>query len=149
MSKSTDKRFEELNKLLDDLLGPVEDWPDREVDQFLADAGVDTDAASRSLYERVNEIAGTYRAQNQDVPEPITEFLRQMRPADLPARDPEVAKSAARKWVVNLRRPRPRFTAPQVAYAFRNKKEQLASKDRAILDGLEAKLKSRKRSDDL
>ena len=149
MSKSTGKRFEEVNKLLEDLLGPVEGWSDREVDQFLADAGVDAEAASRSLYDRVNDIAGTYRAKNQDVPQPIVEFLRQMRPADLPTSDPEVAKSAARKWIANLRRPKPEVAAAQVAYAFRNKKEQLASKDQAILESLEAKLKSRKRSDKL
>jgi len=70
-----------------------------------------------------------------------------MRPADLPTSDPEMAKSVARKWIADLRRPKPQFGAPQVAYAFRNKKEQLASKDQAILEGLEAKLKSRKRSD--
>ena len=147
MSKSTDKRFEAVNKMLDDLLGPVEDWSDREVDQFLAEAGVDVDASSRSLYDRVSEIAGTYRAKNQNIPQPIADFLRQMRPADLPTSDPEMAKSAARKWIADLRRPKPQFSAPQVAYAFRNKKEQLASKDQAILEGLEAKLKSRKRSD--
>lgn len=147
MSKSTDKRFEELNKLLEDLLGPVEDWSDREVDQFLADAGVDTEATSRSLYDRVSQIAGSYRAKNQDVPMPIVEFLRQMRPPDLPTSDPEVAKSAARKWIANLRRPKPQFGTEQVAYAFRNKKEQLASKDQTVLEKLEAKLRSRKRSD--
>lgn len=149
MSKSADKRFEEVNKLLEDLLGPVENWSDREVDQFLADAGVDTAAASRSLYERVSEIAGSYRAKNQDIPIPIVECLRQMRPPDLPTSDPEVAKSAARKWIANLRRPKPQFATPQVAYAFRNKKAGLASKDQAILESLEAKLKSRKSSDKL
>lgn len=147
MSKSTDKRFDEFNKLLDDLVGPVEDWPNREVDQFLADAGLDIEATSRKLYERVSEIAGTYLARNQNVPDPIAEFLRQMRPADLPTQDPEVAKIAAQKWIVNLLRPKPQFTAPQVVYAFQNKKEQLAAKDRAILEDLEAKLKSRKRGD--
>ena len=147
MSKSTDKRFEEFNKLLDDLLGPVEDWPNREVDQFLADAGVDIQATSRKLYARVNEIAGTYRARNQNVPDPIAEFLRHTRPADLPSQDPEVAKSAAHKWIADLLKPKPQFTAPQVVFAFRNKKEQLGVKDRAILDDLEAKLKGRKRGD--
>lgn len=149
MSKSNDKRFEAVNKLFEDLLGPVEDWSDHDVDQFLADAGVDIDAASRSLYERVSEIAGTYREKNQDIPQPIAEFLRQMRPADLPTSDPEIAKTAARKWIANLRRSKPQFGAPRVAYAFRNKKEQLTSKDQAILDGLEARLKSRKRSDEI
>lgn len=147
MSKSTDKRFEEINKLLDDLLGPVEEWPNREIDQFLADGGVDIEATSQKLYERVNEIAGTYRAGNQNVPGPIAEFIRQMRPADLPTQDPEVAKSAAQKWIANLLRPKPQFAAPEVAYAFRNKKEQLAAKDQAILEDLAAKLKSRKRGD--
>jgi hypothetical protein len=149
MSNSLDKRFEEFNKLFDDLLGPVEGWSGPEVDQFLADAGVDVDASSRALYDRVNDIAGAYRAKNQNVPDPVAEFLRQTRPVDLPTCDPDIAKSAARKWIASLRRPRPPSMAPQVAYAFRNKKDQLGSKDRAVLEGLEAKLKKRKRSDDV
>lgn len=133
--------------MLDDLLGPIDEWPDREVEQFVANAGVDIEATSRKLYERVNEIAGTYRAGNQNVPGPIAEFLRQIRPADLPTQDPEVAKSAAQKWVANLLRPKPQFAAPRVAYAFRNRKDQLAARDQAILEDLAAKLKNRKRGD--
>lgn len=147
MSKSTDKRFEQVSKLIDNLLGPVEEWPQREVDQYLADAGVDMDSASRTLYDRVSEIAGTYRGRNENVPGPIAELLQQMRPVDLPTRDPEASKRAARNWIANLRRAKPQTSAPQIAYAFRNKKDQLNAKDQAILEGLEAKLKSRLRSD--
>ena len=149
MSKSTDRRFENFNKLFDDLLGSVEGWSGPEVDQFLVDAGVDIDAASRALYERVSEIAGAYHAKNQNVPDQVAEFLRQMRPVELPTSDPEIAKSAARKWIAGLRRPKTSFVAPQVAYSFRNKKAHLGSKDRAVLEGLEAKLKNRKRSEDM
>jgi outer membrane protein OmpA-like peptidoglycan-associated protein len=145
MSKSTDKRFEHVNKLFDELLGRVEDWPGGEVDQFLADAGVDIEVASRSLYERISDLAGTYRGRNQNIPDPIAEFLQQTRPVDLPTQDQEVARTAARKWIARLRRPKPQFADLQVAYAFRNKKDQLSSKDRAILEDLEAKLKNRNR----
>jgi len=147
MSKSIDERFEAINKLLDDLLGPAEKWPDRDVDQFLADAGVDMDAASRRLFEQVSRIAGTYRERNQDIPEPVAELLRQMRPIDLATSDPEVAKSAARSWIAKLRRPAPQFGAPQIAYAFRNRKESLAAKDQAVLEALEKKLRARKGGD--
>jgi hypothetical protein len=82
-----DKRFEEVNTLLEDRLGPVENWSD-EVDQFLADASVNRKAARRSLYECVSEIAGSYRARNQEIPIPIVEFLRQIRPSDLSTSDP-------------------------------------------------------------
>jgi hypothetical protein len=149
MSKSEDKRHEAANKLLDELLGPVEGWEDTELDQFLADAGVDIDAASRAIFERVSDIAATYRKKNQDIPVPVAEFLKQMRPPDLPTADPEVAKRSARKWIASLRRPRPAPGTMQVAYAFRNKKEKLGPKDRAILDGLEAKLRDRKREGDV
>jgi hypothetical protein len=148
MSKSTDKRFEAINRLLENLLGPVEDWTGDELDQFLAKAGVDMDAASRNLYDRVNDIAGGYRGRNEDIPQPVAELLRQMRPPDLPTSDPEVAKTAARKWIVNLRRPKPQVAVAQLAYAFRNKKAQIASKDKAVLEDLETKLKNRKRSDE-
>jgi len=144
MPKSEDKWHEETNKLFDDLLGPVESWSVAEVDQFLADVGVDVDAASRAIFERVSDIAAMYRQKNQDVPSPVGELLKQMRPADLPTADPEVAKRSARKWIADLRRPKPRLAAPQVAFAFRNRKEQLGSKDQAILEGLEAKLRNRK-----
>ena len=149
MSKSMDKRFDEFNNLFDDLLGPVEGWSGAEVDQSLADAGIDIGAADRALYDRVSEIAGAYRERNQNVPDQIAEFLRQMRPVDLPTSDPEVAKNAARKWIASLRKPKPSSVTPQVAFAFRNKKEQLGSKDRAVLESLEAKLKNRKLSDDV
>ena len=147
MSKSSDKRFEKFSKLIDDLLGPVEEWPQREVDQYLADAGVDMDSATRTLYERVSEIAGTYRGRNENVPGPVSELLQQMRPVDLPTSDPEASKRAARNWIANLRRPKPQISAPQIAYAFRNKKERLTAKDRAVLEDLEARLKGRTRSD--
>jgi hypothetical protein len=149
MSKSTDKRFEEFNKLFDDLLGPIEEWSGPEVEQFLADAGVDIDAATRALYGRVSQVAGTYRAKNQNVPDVVAETLRQLRPVDLPTSDPEIAKNAARKWIAKLLRPKPSFVTPEVAYSFRNKKNALGSKDRAVLEHLEAKLRDRKRSDKL
>lgn len=76
MPKSEDKRHEETNKLFDDLLGPLESWSALEVDQFLADAGVDVDAASKALFERVSDIAATYRRKNQDVPAPVGELLK-------------------------------------------------------------------------
>jgi 3'-phosphoadenosine 5'-phosphosulfate sulfotransferase (PAPS reductase)/FAD synthetase len=149
MSKSNDKRFEEFNKLFDDLLTPVQDWSRAEVDQFLSDAGVDIEAANHALYERVSEIAGTYRAKNQDVPGPVAELLRQLRPVGRPTSDPDVAKSAARKWIASLRRPKSSFVPLQVAHAFQNKKGELGSKDRAVLESMEAKLRDRKRRDDL
>jgi hypothetical protein len=144
MAKSTDKRFEAMNKMLDDLLGPVEEWSDRDVDKFLADAGVDMDVANRTLFDRVSGIASTYRARNQDVPAPIVDLLRQMRPVEIAAPDPETAKNVARKWISRLRRPTSQLGAPQIAYAFRNKRHALAPKDQAVLDALEEKLKTRK-----
>lgn len=149
MSKSRDEHFEEFNKLFDDLLGPVEDWSGPEVDQFLADSGVDIDASNRALYERVSEIAGRYRDKNQDIPDPVAELLRQLRPLDLPANDPVVAKSAARKWIASLRRPKSSLGPLQVAHSFQNKKGELGSKDRAVLEEMEAKLRDRKRREDL
>lgn len=148
MSKAEDKRFEAFNKIFDELLGSADDWADRDVNQFLADAGIDMNDAERVLYARVSDIAGAYNARNQNVPQPIAEFLKQMRPIDLPTRDPEVARNAARKWVASLRRPTPSLAAPEVVYAFRNKNEELGAKDRDVLQRLEDKLKTRKRTNE-
>ena len=147
MSKSEDKRFEAFNKTFDDLIGAVEDWPERDLNQFLADAGMDMDDAERVLYERVSKIAGTYNARNENIPTPIAEFMRQMRPISLPTKDPDVARNAARRYVARFRRPKPSFTTSEVAYAFRNKKDELGAKDRAVLEELETKLKNRQRPD--
>lgn len=148
MSKTTDRQFERLNKLLDDLLAPVESWSAQEVDQFLVDSGVDLDAANRALYERVSEVAGTYRIKNQDIPSPVVALLSQLRPLDLPTSDPEVAKKAARSWIEKVRRPRSSFLSPEVTYAFRNQKNELVAKDRAVLERMEATLLNRKPGDD-
>ena len=145
MSKSTDKRHQEFDKLFDELLGPLEAWSSAELDSVLADAGVDVEASDRVMFERVSEIAASYRERNRDVPGPVAEFLRQMRPAELPTHDSETAKTSARKWIAKLRRPTPMLGAPQVAYAFRNKKDQLTPRDRAVLDALETRLRNRQR----
>lgn len=149
MSKSRDDHFEEFNKLFDDLLGPVEDWSGSEVEQFLADSGVDIDASNRVLYERVSEIAGRYRDKNHDIPDPVAELLRQLRPLDLPTNDPVVATRSARKWIASLRRPKSSLVPLQVGHSFKNKKGELGAKDRAVLDEMEAKLRDRKRREDL
>jgi hypothetical protein len=149
MSQSNDKRFDEFNKLVDDLLTPVEDWPSTDVEQFLADAGTDMEAVNRDLYDRVDEIAGSYRAKNHNVPDPIAGLLRQLRPIDRPTSDPDLVKNAARNWIVNLRRPKSSFASVQLAHAFQNKMGALGSKDRAVLESMEAKLRDRKRRDEL
>ena len=149
MSKSTDKRFQTLDKLFDELLGPLEGWSRAELDGVLADAGVDLEATDRVIFERVSEIAGSYRQRNRDVPSPVADFLRQMRPAELLTGDGETAKMSARKWIARLRRLAPIVGTPEFAYAFRNKKDQLTPKDRALLDALENKLRNRKRNDEV
>jgi len=145
MSKSSDKQHEEIDKLLNELLGPVEDWSSAELDRVVVDAGVDIETTDRELFERVSGIAALYRQNNRDVPGPVAEFLRQMRPSDLPTHDATAAKMSARKWIARLRTPALALGPCQVAYSFRNKKDELAPKDRAVLDALETKLRNRKR----
>ena len=147
MSKSADERYKTIQQLLDRLLGPVDEWSRTDLDRAVADAGIDVDETDRKAFERVSEIAASYRQGNRDVPRPVAEFLRQMRPTDLPAHDAPTAKASAQRWIARLRRPSAASAPPQVAYAFRNKKDQLDSKDRAVLEGLEAKLRSRMRDD--
>lgn len=147
MSKSADRQFEAFNELLGDLLGPSEDWTTEELDEFLTDAGVDMQAASRNLYERVSEIAGSYHAKNQNVPLPVADLLRQMRPIDVPLRDRKEALGVARKWIAHLRRARPQIAQLQLAHAFRNKRDRLTVGDREVLDRLEARLLKNQRSE--
>lgn len=148
MSKSSDKQFAAFSEDLEGLVGPVEDWSGEELNQFLVDAGVDMQTATRKLYDRVGEIAGSYNAKNQNVPVPVANLLRQMRPIDAPLRDPAEAKGRARKWIAHLRGARQQVGAPQVAHAFRNRREQLTAGDQEILRQIEAKLLRARQSDD-
>ena len=148
MAKSLDKRFERYEQLLTNLLGSIDDWTAEELDQFLAEAGVDGDQLQRRLYNSVNEIAGSHRVANRNVPAHVADFLRQMRPVDLPTSDPEVAQSVARAWVQRLLGGRgPLLAEPQVAHAFRNRQGELAPEDRVLLERLEAKVQQRRKKD--
>lgn len=147
MSKSAEKQFEAFNALLGDLIGHTEEWTAQELDEFLTDAGVDMQATSRKLYERVGEIAGSYHAKNQNVPLPVANLLRQMRPIDVPLRDPKEAIGVARKWIASLRQARPQVASLHVAHAFRNRRDQLTSSDLEVLDRLERKLLNGRRSE--
>ena len=69
MSKALDKRFERYERLLSELIGPIEEWTTEELERFLADAGIDIEGTQRLLYSRVDEIAGRYRLENKNVPD--------------------------------------------------------------------------------
>ncbi len=148
MSKALDKRFERYEQLLSDLIGPIEEWTTEELEQFLTEAGIDSESTQRRLYGRVDEIAGACRVENRNVPEHIADFLRQMRPADLPTSDPVVAQSVARAWITKLLGRGPILGVPQVAHAFRNREGDIDPEDQALLDRLEEKLKERRKQEE-
>ena len=66
------------------LIGPIDEWTSAEIDQCLTSAGIDVDSAKRHLCDRINVLADSYRTRNTDVPEHITECLRQLRPVEQP-----------------------------------------------------------------
>jgi hypothetical protein len=148
MSKALDKRFERYERLLSELIGPIEEWTTEELERFLADAGIDSEGTQRLLYSRVDEIAGRYRLENKNVPEHVADFLRQMRPADLQTSDPVVAQSVARAWITKVLGRGPILGVPQVAHAFRNRQGEIDPEDQALLEGLEAKLKKRRKQEE-
>src|SRR5215203_4551365 len=135
MSKALDKRFERYERLLSELIGPIEEWTTEELERFLADAGIDIEGTQRLLYSRVDEIAGRYRLENKNVPEHVADFLRQMRPADLPTSDPVVAQSVARAWIAKVLGQGPILGVPQIAHAFRNCQGEIDPEDQALLEG--------------
>src|SRR5262245_15287535 len=111
MTESTDKRFEEANELLDNLLGPVEDWSQDEVRAFLADAGVDLKTTSEKLYERVNQVAAAYRARNQEVPISISGLLEQLRRAAIRTVAPVLTDAPAQGDLSNSEQRKLRISA--------------------------------------
>ena len=123
MSKSTDERFEEANELLDKLLGPVEDWSQDEVREFLADAGVDLKTTSEKLHERVNQVAAAYRARNQDVPISISGLLEQLQRAAIRTVAPALTDAPAQGDLSNSDQRKLQISA-RPARASRDRKRQ-------------------------
>src|ERR1700676_1519262 len=102
MKKPSDETLAAVFKTIDALVGPVEEWEARDVDEALAKAGADADSVSKRLFERASELAGQYRMRNEDVPRHLQDFLRQTRPPELATSDPDTAMQGAKRWVENL-----------------------------------------------
>lgn len=140
MAKRRDDPFDKMFELVDKMFGPVEELTSEDVARFLADAGANTDALKRRLYERASELRGEYWARSANPPEHLQNFLRQLRPPDLPSSDPTTIAEAARKLVDRLLNA-PVSTQPEVVFAYRDKKEQVSKNDSALLDELAERLR--------
>lgn len=140
MAKRRDDPFDKIFELGDDMFGPVEELTSEDVARFLTDAGANTDALKRRLYERASELRGEYWARNAKVPEHLQDFLRQLRPPDLPSSDPTTIATAARKIVDRLLSA-PLSAQPEVVFAYRERKEEVTTDDSALLDELAERLK--------
>lgn len=140
MAKRRDDPFDKMFELVDKMFGPVEELTSEDVARFLTDAGANTDALKRRLYERASELRGVYWARNANVPEHLQDFLRQLRPPDLPSSDPITIAAAARKLVDRLLNA-PVSAQPEVVFAYRDKKEEVTADDSALLDELAERIK--------
>lgn len=140
MAKRREDPFDKMFEIVDKMFGPVEEVTSEDVARFLSDAGADTDALKRRLYERASELRGEYWARNANPPEHLLDFLRQVRPADLPSSDPATIAAAARKLVDRLLNA-PVSAQPEIVFAYRDKKEEVAADDSALLDELAERLK--------
>jgi hypothetical protein len=132
-------------ELLDQLLGPVEEMSEDEVNAVLSEAGIDAAAARRRLYEKVSEMRSALWEQNAPVPSQITSLLTQLRPHDLPTSDPVVAQKAAGVWVKDLLAARP--IAPALAFAARGRQGDLSERDDEVRRELEKELEASLRND--
>jgi hypothetical protein len=141
MAKRPNDPFENIFELVDKVFGSVEELPSDDLARFLADAGANTDALKRRLYEHAAALRGEYWSRNANPPAHLQDFLRQLRPVDLPSSDPNTIATAARKLVDRLLN-RPLSQQPEVAFAYRDKKGELSEQDAALLDELAERLKS-------
>jgi hypothetical protein len=142
MKKPSDEQLNAMFKTIDALVGPVEEWDARDVDEALAKAGIDADSVSKRLFERASELAGQYRVRNEDVPRHLQDFLRQTRPPGLPTSDPDTAVQGAKRWVENLFKPKPALATLEVVYSFRGNDQPLNTKDQDFLDSLGERVKT-------
>ena len=140
MAKRSDDQFDKMFELMDKMFGPVEELTSEDVACSLTDAGANTDALKRRLYERASELRGEYWARNVNPPEHMQDFLRQLRPPDLPSSDPTRIAAAARKLVDRLLNA-PVSAQPEVGFAYRNKNEEVTPDDSALLDELSERVK--------
>lgn len=140
MAKRREDSFDKMFEIVDKMFGPVEELTSEDVARFLTDARVDTDALKRRLHERAAELRGEYWDRNANPPEHLQDFLRQLRPADLPSSDPTTIAAAARKLVDRLLNA-PVSAQPEVVFAYRDKKEQVAADDSALLEELAERVK--------
>ena len=141
MKKPSDEQVNAMFKTIDALVGSIEEWDARDVDEALAKAGVDGDSVTHRLFGRASELAGQYRMRNEDVPRHLQDFLRQTRPLELPTSDPDTAMQSAKRWVENLFKPKPAPATVEVVYSFRGKDPELNTKDREFLDRLGERIK--------
>jgi hypothetical protein len=140
MAKRRDDPFEKMFELVDKMFGSVEELTSEDVARFLTDTGANTDPLKRRLYEMVSALRGEYWARNANPPEHLQDFLRQLRPPDLPSSDPITIAAAARKLVDRLLNA-PVSAQPEVVFAYRGKKEEVAERDSALLDELAERVK--------
>jgi hypothetical protein len=140
MAKRRDDPFEKMFELVDKMFGPVEELTSEDVARFLTDTSANTDSLKRRLYERASALRGEYWATNANPPEHLQDFLRQLRPPDLPSSDPITIAAAARKLVDRLLTA-PVSAQPEVVFAYRGKKEEVAPRDSALLDELAERVK--------
>jgi hypothetical protein len=141
MKKPSDEQLNAMVKTIDALVGPVDEWDARDVDEVLAKAGVEADSVSNRLFEKASELAGQYRMHNEDVPRHLQDFLQQTRPPELPTSDPETAMQNAKRWVENLFKPKPAPATLEVVYSFRGNDQDLNTQDQDFLDSLGEKVK--------
>lgn len=78
MMTRRDDPLDNVFELIDNVLGQVEELSSDDIDKLLAEAGIDTDAIKRRLYERAVELCGKYWARQVDPPAHLLDFLHQL-----------------------------------------------------------------------
>jgi hypothetical protein len=136
-----DDRFDRLFDSAEEVLGPIEEMTVDDVTEMLEESGIDTEALSRRMYEKLTELASRYYSRNQDVPVQLAQALNEFRPADTPTSDPETAAQRAKQWVAKLLAPKPAARRLEVGYSFRNRQGELSGEDSAVLESLAEKLR--------
>src|SRR5260221_14289468 len=80
MDQPIDRPLDETEKMLDDLVGPLEDWTDEEIDELLAGRDKELARARTKLFNYASGIANDLETRHKPVPKPIAGMLRQFRP---------------------------------------------------------------------
>lgn len=141
--ESFDEWFARWKKMMDGLLGNVEEITHEEAKEILATSQIDSRQLGEQLHARLSTYATSLRLQGRPVPDQILEALEALRPETAPPRDIAELKHQAERWIDKLsRHTAETLSPPRLAFSYRNKKE-LFPEDKEVLDKLAKKVEEK------